>query len=73
MSAEDCPTPTKRRHKSRERAAAQILSIREAEGHVDKHLRPYRCGDHWHVGHEPGTGTGGLDGKIRRALKGASR
>ena len=68
-----CPTPTKVKHRDRDAAWDQIMAIKAAEGHGDKYLRPYRCGDHWHTGHKPGTGKGGLNGKIQRALKGASR
>lgn len=67
----ECPTPKKVKHKSREKAWQQVYMIESAEGRRDKFLRPYACGDHWHTGHKPGSGRGGLQGKIRRSLRGA--
>ncbi|HRD59366.1 hypothetical protein [uncultured Nocardioides sp.] len=65
----ECPTPRKIRHKTHAAAVSQIMSIKAREGRNDNTLKPYRCGDHWHIGHTPGTGNGGLKGKIRRALR----
>lgn len=47
----DCPYPEKQRHKSFPAALAARDSL-EAERGIDLGLRPYRCGDHWHLGHK---------------------
>lgn len=46
----ECPHPEKHRHRSRGAAWNALASIDRAEG-VDLGLKPYRCGDHWHLGH----------------------
>lgn len=58
-----CPRPDKQRHPSRERADAHIGSLwRDGKGSPD--MSAYRCGDHWHVGHDPKK----FAARIRRAL-----
>lgn len=65
----DCPHPEKRRHDTYQAAVGHRRAIEKREGRIDIALKPYRCGDHYHLGHRPGSGKGGLNGKIRRALK----
>lgn len=45
-----CPQPEKQRHASRRAAEKALVSLEAARG-IDLGLRPYRCGDHWHLGH----------------------
>lgn len=46
-----CAQPEKHRHKSL-RAALKARDALETERGVDVALRPYKCGDHWHIGHK---------------------
>jgi hypothetical protein len=74
VSAKECPTPRKIRHETHESALKQRDDIDRREGQIDKTLKPYHCiCGGWHIGHKRGSGRGGLQGKIQRALKGASR
>lgn len=45
-----CDHPEKQRHTSR-KAALKALASLEAKNGIDLTLSPYRCGDHWHLGH----------------------
>lgn len=45
-----CPHPEKQRHASLP-AALKARESLEAERGMDLALRPYRCEDHWHLGH----------------------
>lgn len=47
----DCPHPEKHRHRSL-KAALRARESLERERGIDLALRPYRCGDHWHIGHK---------------------
>lgn len=60
MSA--CPHPEKQAHRSRKAAEKALASLDGAKG-TDLTLRPYRCGDHWHLGHRAKAKT--LEQKIR--------
>ena len=46
-----CPSPEKVPHRNF-RAAIKARDALEAEKGIDIALRPYRCGDHWHLGHK---------------------
>jgi hypothetical protein len=60
----DCPHPEKHRHVSC--AAALVhLEVMDGAGKADLTLKPYRCGDHWHLGHKS---KGSLNVQIKRAL-----
>jgi hypothetical protein len=51
---EPCAYTGKRIYWTREDAAGACAKLRdEGAHHTDKgsRLHPYRCGDHWHVGH----------------------
>ncbi|MGH1563054.1 hypothetical protein [Mumia sp. DW29H23] len=61
----DCPTPTKRRHRSKDAALAQITSL-YSHGRGNPDLNAYRCVcGSWHVGHSSWL----LRKRIRRALR----
>lgn len=45
-----CPTPGKYRHADRAGAEKHLESL-IAKGKADLNVRPYQCGDHWHIGH----------------------
>lgn len=45
-----CPHPEKDRHRN-EAAALKARDSLEAVRGIDLALRPYPCGDHWHLGH----------------------
>lgn len=46
-----CAHPEKQRHASLPAALKARASL-ETEKGIDLALRPYRCGDHWHLGHK---------------------
>ena len=46
-----CASPEKHRHRS-QRAALKARDELERDKGIDLGLRPYRCGDHWHLGHK---------------------
>jgi hypothetical protein len=46
----NCPHPEKHRHVSAAAALAHRESLETARG-IDLALKPYPCGDHWHIGH----------------------
>lgn len=66
MSQPDpCPHPEKQRHRTR-KAAEKARAAVERTSSVDPGLRPYKCGEHWHLGHR---GAGSLETQLRRAVK----
>ena len=65
MEPTRCPHPEKHRHSSR-RAAEKALAAFDRTGRADPALRPYKCGDHWHLGHRSG---GSIETQLKRALK----
>jgi hypothetical protein len=67
-----CPHPEKHRHASF-RAALKARDELESDKGIDLGLRPYRCDDHWHLGHKSKpTAERWLAGMARRR-KAASR
>ena len=42
-----CPTPTKTEFPSEHQAKRALRSIKNPHGV----MHPYRCGNHWHLGH----------------------
>lgn len=66
-----CLHPEKQRHPSW-RAALKARDHLEANEGVDIGLRPYRCGEHWHLGHRTKPLTfAQWDRKMRRKKRGA--
>lgn len=63
--ATSCAWPDKYRHATEGAAWGAIRSLREDTGREAADLRPYRCGDHWHVGHD----RRALEKRIRKALR----
>lgn len=47
----NCPTPEKQVHRS-QRAALKARDSLECDRGIDLGLKPYRCGGHWHLGHQ---------------------
>lgn len=45
-----CPHPEKAVHRTKAGALKARSSLEAARG-IDLGLAPYRCGDHWHLGH----------------------
>jgi len=64
----DYPHPEKAAHSSRRAALKARTSLEHARG-IDLALKPYRCGDHWHLGHSSGRGR---FGRLQRQLHAAS-
>lgn len=62
-----CPQPDKVRYPTKARAtgAQKAWEIRNGP---ELGLRPYKCGDHWHLGHRNKNASGTLETRIRRAL-----
>lgn len=46
-----CPHPEKHRHATEGGALKHLQKMDRTKG-VDLGLRPYPCGDHWHLGHK---------------------
>lgn len=64
-----CPHPEKHRHVSKA-AALKHLEVMDRTKEVDLGLKPYPCGDHWHLGHR---GHPPLNVAIRLALRAGSK
>lgn len=58
-----CPNPQKIQHESEPVAWVHAKSLRRKGASVD--VKPYRCGNHWHVGHSKES----LGKRIRWALR----
>ena len=64
-----CAYPEKQRHPSFDAALKARDSLEQARG-IDIALRPYRCEDHWHLGHKHKPLTfAAWDRKMRRRKK----
>lgn len=64
-----CPHPEKQRHRSFT-AALKARDHLEANEGIDIGLRPYRCEDHWHLGHQQKpVGEAGLRRVLKRSNK----
>lgn len=60
-----CPFPDKHRHRTFNDALTARDSLEQARG-IDIGLRPYRCGNHWHLGHRQDARNRRLRNALRR-------
>ena len=68
----ECPHPEKIRHATEGAAWAAVHALRKKR-EAGPDVRPYRCGSHWHVGHDVvhlmrrfHSATAGIRGRGRR-------
>jgi len=61
-----CPHPEKTAHRTKAAALKARSSLETARG-IDLALKPYPCGDHWHLGHSRKLSK--LERRVRRAMR----